>query len=271
MFPTKWQTAIMTTLRERGRCTISELAQHLNVSDETVRRHTRALVEEGRLVRAHGAVALPLAQAEPPFSRRLSERTEIKRRIGRAVAGQIQDGQTVMLDGGSTTAFVAEALLERRGLTVVTNALEIARTLLGRREHRVYLAGGAFRADIGAAVGPEALALIDQFRADVAILSIGAIDAADGFMDFDLDEARIARAMIDAAARTVVAADGSKLGARARVRVCRFEQVDTIVCDVPPPATLQSRLAGTELVWLTAAADTGPAAPDLTQAPADAP
>lgn len=252
MFLTKWQTAIMATLRERGRCTISDLAQHLSVSDETIRRHVRALVDEGRLLRAHGAVALPLAQTEPPFSRRLSERIDAKRRIGRQVALQILDGQTIMIDSGSTTAFVADALLGRRGLTVVTNSLEIARTLLGRQDHRVYLAGGEFRADVGAAVGPEALALIEQFRADISILSIGAIDAENGLMDFDLDEARIARAMIARTQRTIVAADASKFGARARVLVCGFDKVDTIVSDGAPPAAIRNHLEATGVAWITA-------------------
>lgn len=255
MFPTKWQAAIMATLRERGRCTISDLALHLNVSDETIRRHVRALVDAGTLLRAHGAVALPLAQAEPPFSSRLSERTEAKRRIGRAVAAEIRDGQTVMIDSGSTTAFVAEALLARRSLTVVTNALEIARVLLGRQDHRVYLAGGEFRADIGAAVGPEALALIQQFRADVSVLSIGAVDAADGLMDFDLEEAGIARAMIARAGRTIVAADASKLGAKARVCVCDIDRIDTLVSDAPPTAAIEARIRAAGVTWINASQD----------------
>lgn len=252
MFPTKWQTAIMATLRDRGRSTITDLAALLDVSDETVRRHVRDLAADGKLIRIHGGVMLPLAQAEPPFSRRLSERTEVKRLIGRFVAEQVQDGQTIMIDTGSTTAFVAEALLSRRGLSVITNSIEIARTLLGRQDHRVYLAGGEFRADIGAAVGMEALALIEQFRADASILSLGAINAEDGLMDFDLAEAQIARAMIERSRRTIIAVDASKLGATARVQVCGFDQIDTIVSDALPSPSMKVHLDAAGVEWITA-------------------
>ncbi|HEX2526455.1 MAG TPA: DeoR/GlpR family DNA-binding transcription regulator [Geminicoccus sp.] len=268
MYPTKWQTAIMATLRERGRCTITDLASELDVSDETIRRHVRALVEEGRLLRVHGAVALPLGQTEPPFSLRLKERTEAKRLIGRQAAAQVQDGQTVMIDGGSTTTFVAEALLERKELSVVTNSLEIARILLGRQGHRVFLAGGEFRADIGAAVGTEALSFIEQFRADLAILSIGAVSAEDGLMDFDLAEARIAQAMIGACRRTIVVADAAKLGATARVRVCGFDEIDAIVSDAQIPPPMRPCIKSAALQWMVAG--TWPAAGPAETAMTDA-
>lgn len=253
MHPTRWQTAILAALRERGRAGIGDLARLLGVSDETVRRHLRALVEEGVVERTHGAVALAAGASEPPFSRRLHERAEAKRAIGRLAALQIRDGETVLIDAGSTTAYVAEALLARRGLTVVTTSLQIAATLLGRCDHRIYLAGGELRADIGGAVGPEAFAMIREFRADVAVLSIGAVNATDGLMDFDLEETRIARAMIEAARSCIVVADARKLGARARVRVCGLDRVGTLVTDAPPPAELDRGLAaaGTALLIAT--------------------
>jgi hypothetical protein len=113
----------------------------------------------------------------------------------------VPDGATVMIDTGSTTAYVAAALAERRELTVITNSIEIARPLVGRGGHRVYIAGGEIRPDLSAVVGPEALAFLGQFRADLAILSIGAIDPEHGFMDYHLDEARVAQAMLARADR----------------------------------------------------------------------
>jgi DeoR family glycerol-3-phosphate regulon repressor len=153
-----------------------------------------------------------------------------------------------MIDAGSTPAYVAEALLARRDLTVVTTSPVIATTLLGRRGHKVYLAGGEPRAEIGAAVGQEALALIGEFRADAAILSIGGIDPEAGLMDFDLDESRIARAMMDAAARTFVVADRTKHGTRARVRVCGLDSIDELLTDAPPPRALADPLAAPGVV-----------------------
>jgi DeoR family glycerol-3-phosphate regulon repressor len=243
LHPTRWQSAILARLRTHGRSPITALARELGVSGETVRRHLRPLVEDGVVVRLHGAVALPEIAEEPPFSRRMLEREAEKRAIAKLAADQVEDGWTLMIDAGSTTAHVAEALLARRDLTVVTTSPVIATTLLGRRGHKVYLAGGELRAEIGAAVGPEALALIREFRADAAILSIGGIDPEAGLMDFDLDESRIARAMIDAAARTFVVADRTKHGTRARVRVCGLESIDELLTDAPPPRALAEPLA----------------------------
>lgn len=243
------EQAILDTVRRDGRARIAALARALSVSDETVRRHVRALVADGLVRREHGAVVW-VGGSEPPFERRLSVNAAAKRAIARAVAERVEDGATVMLDTGSTTAYVAEALAARRELTVITNGIEIARSLVGRNGHRVYLAGGALDARLAAALGPEALAFLDQFHADLAILSIAAIDAEQGLMDFELDEARMARAMMRRARRVLVAADHSKFGRRAAVRVADLGAVDLLVTEAPPPEPFEAQLAaaGVELV-----------------------
>ncbi len=250
MYPSRWQPAILAAIREEGRLTIAALAERLNVSDETIRRHVKPLVAEGVLWREHGAVVARNVPVEPPFSRRMKDVGDAKRAIALAAVAHVQDGQTVMIDTGSTTAHVAAALSARRGLTVVTNSIEIARHLVGRNGHRVYMAGGELRADIAAAVGPEALAFIDQFHADLAIISIGAIDPERGFMDFDLAEARIAQAMLRRSAQAMVVADTRKFGARALVQVCGFDNVAYLVTEDEPPADARSVIdaAGVTLI-----------------------
>lgn len=241
-FPTRWQSAILDALSQDGRASITDLAHRLNVSDETVRRHVKALVDQGAVERVHGAVVLPGAALEPPFSRRMKERTSAKQAIALAVAEYVSDGMTILIDCGSTTAFVARVLLRKRDLTVVTNALEIAHTLIGRCDHQVYLAGGSIRADIAASVGPEAHQLVSEFRADLAILSVGSVDAIDGIKDFDVDEARIARTMIERSNKVIVAADAAKYTAKAPVCICGFDAVDVFVTDAAPPDVLAERL-----------------------------
>lgn len=254
MHPTRLQAAIIEAVRGDGAARIATLARRLEVSDETIRRHVKALVASGLLTRAHGSVAWAAARSEPPFHRRMAERAAAKRAIGELAAERVRDGQTVMIDTGSTTAYTAEALSRRRReLTVVTNSLEIARRLVGRNGNRVYMAGGELRADLAAAVGPEAVAFLGQFRADLAILSIGAIDATGGLMDFDLDEARIARAMLAHASAGLVVADTSKFGQRAPVWVCAGGEIGAVVTEAPPPEDLAAGLveAGVELAWPT--------------------
>lgn len=243
MVPTRWQAAILEVLQRQGRARISELARNLAVSEETIRRHVRPLVARGLLGREHGAVCWNGPGGEAPFDRRLRIRAAAKRAIARAAAGLVADGQTVMMDTGSTTAFVAEALAGRERLTLVTNGIEIARSLVGRNGHRVYLAGGELKAELAAAVGPEALAFIGQFRADFAILSIAAVDGEEGLMNYALDEARLARAMMARAERVVLVADQAKFGQRAAVHVARLEEIHTLVTDAPPPEPFAGRLA----------------------------
>lgn len=238
------QRAIVELVRDEDVTRVMELADRLGVSDETIRRNVKALVEGGVLTRSHGAVGLGGAAVEAPFRRRMRVNPAEKKALAAAVAGLVQDGQTVMIDTGSTTAFIAQALARRRGLTVVTNSLEIARHLIGRNDSRIYLAGGQLRADLAASVGSEAESFIRRFRADLAILSIGGIHARAGFTDFDLEEAQIARAMIESCDRAVVAADGSKFDRRAPVLVCAPSEVEAVVVDAAPEADLAD--------WLTA-------------------
>lgn len=249
--PSRWQEAILEAVRREGRARIAVLARQLDISDETVRRHVRPLVERGLLRREHGAV-IWAGPAEAPFARRLRVQAAAKQAIACAVAARVEDGATVMLDTGSTTAYVAQALAARRGLTVVTNGLEIARSLVGRNGHKVYLAGGELDARLAAALGHEALAFVDQFRADLAILSIAAIDAREGLMDYELDEARLARAMMRRARSVVVAVDRSKFGRRAAVRVAGLEEVDVLVTDAAPPEPFPAQLASAEVELLVA-------------------
>ena len=247
MYPSRWHAAILATVQEEGRCTISRLAERLSVSDETIRRHIRPLVAEGALTREHGAVAAPDLHAEPPFSRRMKDAATAKRAIARAATALVRDGQTLMIDTGSTTAYVAAELCGLRDLTVITNSIEIARHFVGRRGHRVFLAGGELRADIAASVGPEALAFIQQFRADVAIISIGAIHPEHGLMDFDLGEAHIAQTMLARAETRVVVADARKFGGRAAIRVCGFEQIQHLVTEADIDARYRAGLEANEV------------------------
>jgi DeoR family glycerol-3-phosphate regulon repressor len=249
---TRWQSEILELLRGEGRASISELAENLQVSGETIRRHVRPLVEDGRLLRVHGAVALPRGEEEPPFLRRMSANAGPKRAIAQSIAGRVPDGTTVMIDTGSTTAYAAAALVARQGLTVITNSIEIARPFVGRNGHRVYVAGGEIKADLAAVVGQEAIAFIGQFRADLAILSVGAIDPVHGFMDYHLDETRIARAMLARAEGVVVLADRAKFGARAAVPVCPLGAVGELVTDAAPEAELGAALAAAGVEVLVA-------------------
>lgn len=235
------QATIMKALDRQGACSVTELARRLAVSDETIRRDVKAMARRGLVERVHGGVTLPDLLQEPAFRKRLGQNAEAKRRIARLAAARVRDGDSLMLDTGSTTAYVASALAEHRDLLVVTNCTEIAGRLVGR--NRVYLVGGELRADDGAVFGAAATRFVEQFRVRFAVLSIGAIHAQDGLMDFHLQEAEFSRAIIAQARQTMVVADHSKFGAQAPVRVCGFEAVDLLISDRDPPPEIGERLA----------------------------
>lgn len=144
---------IMRLVQAEGTITVSNLAERLGVSLETVRRDVKPLADEGAVVKMHGAIGLPNLTGEAPFERRMRDNAEGKRAIARHAAASIRDGDSIMLDTGTTTSYLARELLGHRRLTVVTNSSDIARTLAIVNGNKVYMAGGELRSDNGAAFG----------------------------------------------------------------------------------------------------------------------
>ena len=159
----KRQTQILSLVREQGTCSVADLAQALDVSFETVRRDIKPLVDSREVSRRHGSIALPHELGEAPFERRLREHFAAKRAIARRAARLIEDGDSLMLDTGTTTSIFARELLKKRDLTVVTNSSDIARTLATVNGNRVYMAGGELNGSNGAAFGPSAIAFAASF------------------------------------------------------------------------------------------------------------
>jgi DeoR family glycerol-3-phosphate regulon repressor len=242
MEATKRQRAILASVRETGLARIQDLARDMDVSEETIRRDVRPLVEAGELAKRHGSVSALAAGAEAPFERRMRENAVEKRAIARRVAAMIGDGDSVMLDTGTTTSAVARELLGKRDLTIVTNSSDIARTLAIVNGNRVVMAGGELNGDNGAAFGRSAIEFIERFNTDFAIISIAAVSAAQGLMDYHLDEAELARAVLRQGKRRLVVTDHTKFGRSALVTVCGFDAFDELVTDEPPPEEIAARL-----------------------------
>ncbi len=228
---------------------IGALAEEMRVSLETIRRDVRPLVEGGELVKSHGAVSLSVSLSEAPFERRLREMAMEKRRISRHVADLIDDGDSVMMDTGTTTSILARELLTKAGLTIVTNSSDVARTLATVNGNRVYMAGGELHGDNGAAFGRSAIEFVAGFKVRFAIISIGAIDPEGGLMDHQLAEAEFARTVLSCGSQRLVITDHSKFNRSALVRVADLGDIDLLVTDRIPPEQLMERLreAGTRL------------------------
>ncbi len=232
------QSSILRSVQQHGTVRIGQLADEMAVSLETIRRDIRPLVEGGTLVKLHGAVSL----IEAPFERRLRERSKEKQAIARHVAAQIADGDSVMMDTGTTTSILARELLSKSCLTIVTNSSDVARTLATVNGNRVYMAGGELHGDNGAAFGPSAIAFVSSFKVRYAVILISAVDAEGGLMDQQLAEAEFARKVLECGRKRLVITDHGKFDRTALVRVAAFEEIDVLVSDQEPPAPLAAKL-----------------------------
>ncbi|RWK33829.1 DeoR/GlpR family DNA-binding transcription regulator [Mesorhizobium sp.] len=240
--PSKRHGEILRLLHEEGTVTIASLADRLGVSLETVRRDVKPLTSDGSILKMHGAVGLPSIAGEAPFERRMRENADAKRAIARMVAATIRDGESIMLDTGTTTSFLARELLGHRRLTVVTNSSDIARTLATVNGNKVYMAGGELRSDSGAAFGVSAIEFVSRFSVGHAVISTGAVDAVTGVMDYDLEEAEFARMVLSRGQRSLVITDHTKFGRQGLVQVCGLDGFSELATDRPPPRAIAAAL-----------------------------
>lgn len=252
MAESKRHRDILNLLQQNGTLSIAELAGRLGVSFETVRRDLRPLADNHAIVRMHGAVALPSMLGEAPFERRLRDNPEAKKAIARELAATIRDGDSIMLDTGTTTSILARELLGHRRLTVITNSSDIARTLATSNENRVYMAGGELRSDNGAAFGSTAIDFIGRFHVLHAVISVGAVSAGTGILDFDFEEAEFARTLLTRGDRRIAVTDQSKFDRSGLVKVCDFSDLTHLITDGTPPADITGALEAAGVICLIA-------------------
>jgi DeoR family transcriptional regulator, fructose operon transcriptional repressor len=248
--PAKRQTELVELLQTRGQMLVGDIARYFQVSEDTVRRDLDSLAERGALTRTHGgAVAMTtLVHRDSPFLQRLNTRTPEKQRIGKAAAKLIGEGETLLVNGGSTTRFFATELTQPN-LTIVTNNLSVPGALSAELGAEVYLLGGQFRPGPQVTIGPVAPAGI-HVAVDSAIIGVGGVTAREGLSTTILEEATMIAAMIAAARRTIVLADSSKLGKHSFAQIGPLTSMQILVTDAEPACDLRQVLidAGVQIV-----------------------
>lgn len=220
----------------------SELASALNVSEETVRRTIKSLSKIGSVARVHGGAYLVGTQSDPSFFRRIAQMSDEKRLIAQEVVQSIADGMTLFLDVGSTTAFVAEELRVRHNLTVATNSVGVAQTLVGHNSNRVYMLGGEMQSDEHGAFGFVTEQQARRFAYDVAVLSADALNAKMGFLYLNSAEADLAAVITESANLSMVAMAHDKYGATAPHRSFDPSRIGRLVVDELPDGKLRAQL-----------------------------
>jgi DeoR/GlpR family transcriptional regulator of sugar metabolism len=247
--PAKRRSELMHLARERGQVTVAELVEAFDVSADTIRRDLDYLQRRGILTRTHGGAVLPeeAAAEDHPFSQRESDHADAKERIARVAADLVTDGDTLLINGGTTTLSVAHHLTGRRDLTVVTNNLLIPPALPSDAVRDVYLLGGIFRADSQATIGRVAFPDSRGISADKAILGVGGVSGHAGISTTDIVEGQMIGEMIEAASVTIIVTDSSKFGRNAFLHIAPLTAVDVLVTDAPPPQALLDELEAADV------------------------
>jgi DeoR family transcriptional regulator, aga operon transcriptional repressor len=242
--------AILDLLAERGTVTLNEFSDILSISPATVRRDLAELEYQRLLLRTHGGATVVDARHELPVNFRDAQSQDAKRAIAQAMARLVPtDRHAVALSGGSTTSYVARALANHPDLTIITNSLTIAGLVTSFPQLKVIMTGGLLRPQSLELVGVLAEKTFNAINVGTAILGTDGISAAGGVTTHDETEARTNNAMATHAQRTVVVADGSKVGRLTLAQVVDITSVDALITDATadPVELDRIRAAGVEV------------------------
>ncbi|MFD8418846.1 DeoR/GlpR family DNA-binding transcription regulator [Streptomyces sp. NPDC059466] len=218
-----------------GRLSVAELAELTGASEMTIRRDLEVLADQGVLERYRGgARSLLLRGEEPPFALRAQDGLEVKRRIAAEVAALIADGESVVVDSGTTCLEVARALHQRR-LTVMPLSLHAANALTGAPQLKLLLPGGEPRTGELALTGPLTEASLAALRFDTAVVGCCGLTVADGLTAYDLADAAVKRAAIASARRVIAVTEAAKLSRTALAFVAPASALHAVVTDRSAP------------------------------------
>jgi DeoR family glycerol-3-phosphate regulon repressor len=234
--------SILALLKERGSVTIEELVVHFKVTPQTIRRDLSYLADNQKLRRHHGGAG-PISSIEnTSYHTRQITDLEAKEKIAANLVKMIPNGSSLFINIGTTTETIAKALLHHENLQVVTNNLNVARILGAKKDFSVLIAGGEVRYRDGGVIGEATEEFINQFRMDFGIIGISGIEDDGSLLDFDFREVKVAQAIIKNSRRVLLAADSSKFGRYAMVRLGNINQAHDFITDSKPPESIQTIL-----------------------------
>ena len=227
------QQKTLELVRERGYISIDELALYFDVTPQTIRRDINQLADDGLLRRYHGGAAHDSSVENTEYTMRVGHMLVEKQRIAKAVAAAVPDHASLFINIGTTTEAIAHALLNHTGLRVITNNLNVAKILSAKEDFEVLIASGRVRPD-GGVIGQATADFFKQFKADYALMGISGIDEDGTLLDFDFQEVCVSQEIVSSARQVFLAADNSKFGRNAMIRLGSLKEVDCIITDLLP-------------------------------------
>lgn len=248
------RTRLLELIRQRGFAALEELRESLGVSESTIRRDLDVLEEQGTARRTHGGVFYAGGRPKlPHFEERQPAQWEKKKAIARRAAQLVEDGDAVLLDGGSTTYEVAR-LLVGRSLQVVTNSLPVANLFASSPSADLVLIGGYVYPRTGVSLGPHANTMLASLSVRRTILSVGGITER-GYFNSNSLLVETERAMIEAADEAIVVADSTKFGRQSVAHLCDLGAVSRLVVDDQLDPAWRKTIGQAQVELLLAAID----------------
>ena len=229
MFAEERQREISVILHENGSVKVNELSEHFNVSEATIRRDLQEMESKKLLKKTHGgAVKIDVTNFEPSFMDKKDERSEEKHCIAKYAAGMIKNGDTIILDSGTTTLELCKNIIAEN-ITVITNSIDIAAELTSRSDVKLILTGGMLRPTTRAMVGYVCEKMLKNFRVDKVFLGANGVSLTSGVTTPDITEAQAKKAMISSSNKVILVADSSKLENICFSVICPITEVSTII------------------------------------------
>jgi DeoR/GlpR family transcriptional regulator of sugar metabolism len=238
---------IIAELELQGRVSVQELADHFQVSRETIRRDLKQLELEGRARCVYGGAVMPRRDGDEPIADRMRVNAREKARIGAAAATLLKHDLKIFVDAGTTTLALARHLVGLSSVTVYTNSLDIAELLCRAGAPQVHVVGGRLDTRYRAFMGRESVDCVVGHLFDIAFVGIVAVDYRLGFMDLGEDEAVLRRALRRHSRKCVMLADSSKFGRQGSICTYELRDVDILVTDAPLKAEFAAELDRAEV------------------------
>lgn len=226
---------ILKKLRTDQKVLQTELSNDLQVSEDTVRRDLEALAQNGLLIKVRGG-AIPHSPNPYAFKDRMEFHDDEKRTIARKALSLLENGQTIILDGGTSTLSLAKLFPANLQLRVITNSVPIAMQLMDHRGVEVIFTGGKINKDSQTAIGMEAIRMFQKVRADLGFLGVCSLHTAVGVTGIEMEETEVKSTIVAASSRVIALATSDKMGTAEHFKVCGITDIDTIVTDQPDDA-----------------------------------
>lgn len=223
---------ILATIQKKNRVSVVELSKEFNLGEVTIRRDLSELEGRGLIRRTHGgAILADNGLEEPPLKEREQRNRNQKERIAQFIAQIIRNGESIMIDGGSTTLQIAKHLRSKTDLLIVTNSMSLADEFMNSNDSKVIVTGGELRRSTGTMVGPIAERTMRLFRADRVILGMSSMLPDEGFFTVNPSEAELKRTMMSCGKEIIIVMDSSKINKVTFSFVSDFSQVDKFITD----------------------------------------